>query len=284
MSSSTFSSSSHKDDSLILHTAENTILCQYIMQGIKYELCGRNVAKGHNICSEHLALQNGDEITPKKDRKNYNKKSHSSNLTKSKIIVTKPIVSLQPEDTLFYSWQKEMWDMLLTSTWDYRRLIWIVGKQGLDGKTTFCDTFTKIKGGITVQYLSGASNLSSTINEEVKKNNRMEYILLDLPYSSQNQNIWDSVEAILNADSALLRYKRDQLELKDPRLVVFSNWDPPFNPEGKEKDFISKYRWQIGDIEDIINAEDNEVDKIIRWRINPHYKPEWVKPKRQLQF
>lgn len=202
---------------------------------------------------------------------------------------------MNPIDHLFFTWTQEMWAALQPNNpWDHRRLTWLVGPKGLDLKSKFASCFVSNFGGVILTTTSGCSNIATLLAEQLKAGGSLKYIFVDLPRAVNGHKMWDTLENMLNGTITVTKYKGHTLYTGDSRIVVFSNWNPPFYPNGEEEDAsghntdmecpLSQDRWKIGDIVDVVNEKDKQADKIIKWRNNPFHKPDWKKPDRKLDF
>jgi hypothetical protein len=282
------------------------LLCEWvsITNENKVEKCTNATPNKEKFCDEHNTLMQHKTKKVSQETKTFvkekSKKLSSENKTntlkdkiktskdKSYLCVPDKII-VKPEQVLFYTWQQELWHKLKAPDWDYRRLMWIVGKRGLEGKSIFCSTFVSVNGGIHLKSMAGSNNLSSLISEETKFHQTVNYIFLDLPRSDKGCNIWGTLESLLNGDEYILKYRKYSQEKTIPRIVVFSNWDPPFDVDRYKQEFdidkvISLDRWLIGHIEGHTNLRDKQVDNIIVWEPNPFHDPYWKPPSRVLEF
>lgn len=182
-----------------------------------------------------------------------------------------------PKTHLKYRYHQELWDMLTAPKWDDRRLCWIVDPEGGKEKSKFCKVFTQVYGGIILKTASGAKDIARLLQQQIESGAKLNYILIDLPRAAVHHKMWDTIECMLDGIFTSLKYEGKPLVLKDlPRIMVFSNEDPPFHPvldkvrtqnEGKPKFFrapkgskqkylteegfscgISDDRWRIFDL------------------------------------
>lgn len=200
-----------------------------------------------------------------------------------------------------WSWQLYLRDKLLTPGWDHRLLHWIVGKLGAEGKSTFANYFINNYGGVYLSSCSGSSNIATVLAEHIKSGGSTKHIFVDLPRAAKMHKMWDTLEAILNGVITVMKYKGHTCRLGDPktgkpRVIVFSNWSPPFdvktikaaeadnkkNPDSAiavgMEDTLSYDRWEIGDIFSSIDSN-GEPDRILTFRKNP-FRTKYVKPTR----
>lgn len=209
-----------------------------------------------------------------------------------------------------WSWQMYLRDKLLAPEWNHRLLHWIVGRLGAEGKSTFADYFTNNFGGIYLSTAAGTSNIATVMHEHIKAGGSCKYIFIDLPRASKMHKMWDTLECLLNGKMTVMKYKGTTIRLGKPRVIVFSNWNPPFdikaikearaanekerrNPDLYDSktntyaesavaigldETLSHDRWEIGDIFSTVDTEGNP-DRIVTFRKNP-FRTEYVKSTR----
>lgn len=226
-----------------------------------------------------------------------------------KDLETRP--KMDPEKELFFSWCAEMWSLLLNDNWDYRRFAWLVGRQGLDLKTTFAKCFISNYGGMYLKTASGCSNIATLIHGQLQLGHSMKYIFIDIPRAGRTHKMWDTIECLMDGEMTVTKYKGVPISFTNSRVVIMSNWNPPYFPgeevdesklsatEKKEhkdsltysssgtenaNDTVSPDRWWIADIVKVTNENDGENDKVLAWRENPAFTNRGEKPKRKLKF
>jgi len=190
-----------------------------------------------------------------------------------------------------WTWQVSLREMLLEPKWDHRMVHWIVDPPGCGGKTTFADYFCNNYGGIYLSNIAGASHIATLVSGHINSGGSCKYIFIDLPRAATDFNIYDTLEALLNGKMTVMKWHGKVLTFDKPRVVVFSNWNPPFDPKAileaieankktpslalLESANLSRDRWHIGDIVNI--TKETGKDKVIKWRPNP-FKVEFVRP------
>ncbi len=136
-----------------------------------------------------------------------------------------------PAVQLKYRYHQELWDMLTSEKWDYRRLHWVVDPIGGRGKSTFVRCFSDKYGAICLKTASGSKDIAKLLQKQLEKGSKLEYIIIDLPRAAAQHKMWDTIECMLDGVFTALKYEGEVLQLtKRPRIIVFSNADPPFHP------------------------------------------------------
>lgn len=209
-----------------------------------------------------------------------------------------------------WSWQLYLREKMLAPEWNHRLMHWIVGKLGAEGKTSFAHYFTNNYGGVYLSRCDNGKDIASLLDAHIKTGGSTKYIFIDLPRATKMHKMWSTLEALLNGKITVMKWKGATINLGEPRVIVFSNWSPPFDIEaikeskelaktnakllakGKqsvpgflvgEDDTLSHDRWEIGDILATNSMSENsgqgEPDRILTWRKNP-FRTEFVKPTR----
>jgi hypothetical protein len=224
-----------------------------------------------------------------------------------------------PDKQLKYRYHQELWDMLSAKEWNYRQLMWIVDPPGGMDKSAFVRCFVDVFEGVVLKTAAGAKDISKLLANKLKNGGKLKYILIDLPRQSAQHKMWDTIECMMDGVFSSLKYDSEELRLIDrPRIIVFSNEDPPFHPsvnyvkskEAKKDVFIrapkgshrkwvtdegnscgiSDDRWKIFDLVEgkrfynRINEEGVEVRTLrksiwLKERENPFFDPDFEKKK-----
>lgn len=136
-----------------------------------------------------------------------------------------------PKKQLKKAYQQELWKMLLSKEWNYRQLYWVVDPPGGKGKSKFVRCFCDKYGAIKLKTASGARDIAELLRKRLQKGGKLEYIIIDLPRAAAQHKMWDTIECMLDGVFTALKYEGEVLELIDrPKIIVFSNEDPPFHP------------------------------------------------------
>ena len=173
------------------------------------------------VCDRlHIELCRGNELS------NIKYCSKDGDYVCQGIKVPKPLKKLACEDN-FYPWQQDILDIIKREP-DDRTIHWITGKEGKNGKTTFCKYLVRYKDAI---MLSGKANDMKQGIVEYKKtfNDTPELILINIPRSFNTEFLsFQGIEEIKDMCFYSGKYEGGMIEGNNPHIFIFSNDIPDF--------------------------------------------------------
>lgn len=178
---------------------------------------------------------------------NLNYCSKDGNIIKTNFKMRKPVKILKKEQ--LYNWQINILDIIKDEP-DDRTIYWFYGKNGNNGKTTFCKYLVVEHGAI---ILSGKSaDMKNAIVELDKQNGYTpELIVCNIPKSfDSNYLSYTGLEEIKDMLFYSGKYEGGMICGNPPHLIIFSNELPDVNK-------VSIDRWKIFNIEKNIWIDPN---------------------------
>lgn len=185
----------------------------------------RNVKESYIYCTKS-ETRNGDVFT-----KNYE---------------VEPKIELE-----LYQWQKNIMNIIKSKPND-RDVIWIWSKNGNMGKSTFCK-FLVVNHKAIFLSKGKYSDIINIIHKENLSQKRI--VVVDLPRNNGNKISYDAIEAIKNGMICNTKFETGYKVFDAPHVIVFANEYP-------EYDKLSEDRWNIINIDDDEDINDDEEDKI----------------------
>lgn len=140
-----------------------------------------------------------------------------------------------------HPWQQTLRELVKSSN-RRRDVIWVVGANGNEGKSTWCrnrgiaDGALVIEGGCTIR------DLGNRVINFVNEGGCLDLVVFDLPrVVEERDSIYPMIECMKNGYISTTKYNGGHVYFNRPVVVVLSNWDPKV-----EK--LSLDRWNIYDI------------------------------------
>lgn len=166
--------------------------------------------------------------------------SKECNTIHSNCNVPKPLKTLAC-DSKMYHYQESICKKLKKDP-DDRTIYWYYGKNGKEGKTTFCKWINRNFKGVIC--LGGKSaDMKNGIIEYQKCNGSLpEIILINLPRSFNNDYLsYTGIEEVKDMFFYSGKYEGGMIDGNSPHVIIFSNEKPDVSK-------MSKDRWQIFEI------------------------------------
>ena len=140
-------------------------------------------------------------------------------------------------------WQKTLINEMKTPT--AREILWIIGREGNEGKTWFQEYVRSIYKPKRV-WLGGLSTTPANIYHELSQHGMtsMDIFLFDLPRGDDRDISYQPLEKIKNGRCISEKYHSRQLKFHTPNIIaVFANYHP-------RKVTLSIDRWKVFKITD----------------------------------
>lgn len=156
--------------------------------------------------------------------------------------------------TEYRPWQVKLIQLMKKYEEDDRKIIWVVGRQGSEGKTVFAKDWYNLNPDETAYVCGKAGDMKYFLAERFfNDNEEIKYIFIDCVRSEESTISYKGIEEIKNGFFFSTKYKSKMVSYNIvPTLVIFSNEEPNYSK-------LSKDRWIILDIDQ---------DKLIEQSIN----------------
>ncbi len=124
------------------------------------------------------------------------------------------------EHLVMYRWQVELYDLLVNTEPDGRKILWYVDTVGGAGKSTFCNYFMCRHKAIC--FCGGKLNDLAYVYD------REPVVFFDLVRSGSSEYLFGFMEQIKNGRIFSSKYQSGFKFFSRPHVVVFANIYPPF--------------------------------------------------------
>jgi len=141
----------------------------------------------------------------------------------------------------FRPWQQKLFDMLQEKPND-RDVNWVFDPVGKMGKSKFLKHMIANYPGKVAAFsrLGGEKDSATVLLGHLDKHDNMDTIIIDLPRSSEDHQIYGSIEAFKNGLMTATKYEGKTFFFEDVHLWIFANYLPIFES-------LSEDRWKIWD-------------------------------------
>lgn len=160
----------------------------------------------------------------------------------------KKMLAAVPVPEINLDWQKDLYSCLTNEeSYTTRQITWIYDTIGNTGKTNFVRHFSlkHAEETIVLTNFGGQANVANLILNSMIKGIEPKYILIDLPRTFVDRNIYEPLEVLKNGMLSNTKYVCEFVQFKCPYIVVFANFPPHVvNEDGS--DTMSRDRWDIG--------------------------------------
>jgi len=128
---------------------------------------------------------------------------------------------------LICEWQEDLKAEIVASK-NYRKIIWVYDKMGNCGKTLFCKHMASTfrEETLFLTNFGGQANTANVVLNFVKKGYTPKYILIDLPRTFEDKQIYEPLEVLKNGMLTNLKYEGESFMIDNPCVVVFANFFP----------------------------------------------------------
>nr|QXP07660.1 MAG: replication associated protein [Arizlama virus] len=138
---------------------------------------------------------------------------------------------------IHHKWQLDLDEELLKYPHP-RKIIWIFGLAGNEGKTEFVLHHTAKYNSLCFTQFGGARDAACML-QGADWNKR--HVLVDLPRNAEHKSIYEPMEMIKNGLITSLKYQGGNVRFPKPHLVVFANFPPNVST-------MSMDRWDIREL------------------------------------
>lgn len=131
----------------------------------------------------------------------------------------------------FYTWQKTLYEILMSDDICERTVHWIYDVQGNIGKTAFCKY---LRVHHQADYITGGAgaDIAYALSETPR------IVLLDFPRTKEGSVPYPMIEQIKNGMVFCPKYKSILKEFNSPHVVCFANFEP-------DRTKLSEDRWSV---------------------------------------
>lgn len=143
-----------------------------------------------------------------------------------------PVEPIQLDDEnygLNHSWSFEIWNLLTGKNWNKRLLNWVVDFIGGIGKTEFNKLFlSHHANALVLKNVAGCRDIATALATHLETHSCISHIIIDLARRATDKNIYDTIENLLDGQITVMKYKGRALSFEGARVIIFSNWYPPY--------------------------------------------------------
>ena len=175
-------------------------------------------------------------------------------------------------DLKLYNWQKVVTTWLQGPPCD-RTIYYILGRDGKEGKTTFCKwLYLNYKRVFSIS--GSASDMKNGIITYLKDQGKLpEIILINIPRCKNNIISWAGVEEIKDMFFYSGKYEGGMVCGPSPHLIIFSNHEADWSK-------MSQDRWKVYELGQDRNMEELSIDGM--WSVDEEHES-WKLNKNTLQ-
>lgn len=136
------------------------------------------------------------------------------------------------DDLILHKWQLDLLEILKQKPSD-RKIMWVYGEKGCEGKTIFGKMLFNKKQAIHISYLKESKNMTETIKnilEQNSNNEKINTLIIDVPRAQEIGNdLFIYLEKLKDNEVIAEKYRSKKLILNNGlpfHLIIFSNQYP----------------------------------------------------------
>jgi len=155
-----------------------------------------------------------------------------------------------------HTWQKQLAEEIIDRPASKRSIIWVCGKSGNEGKTTFADFMELGHQAYNMNSFAGDANVGMNLQSARDNGWNARYLIVDLTRQCEEyKSIYSALEKAKNGKFTCTKYGGGDLRFKQPTIVCFANYWPNIHA-------MSKDRWDLREIVPQGTHEDGDQDYV----------------------
>lgn len=185
-----------------------------------------------------------------------------------------PLPYFEPKHT----WQKDLAAEIIGVAPSRRKIVWIYGKNGDEGKTTFNEYMERCHNAFAFDDFKGDNNVAMNIQGGLNNGWNEHCIIVDLARGyREKQCVYSALEKLKNGALTATKYAGGRVRFRSPHIICFANYWPAVHrmsldrwdlreliKEGKHEDGSDDYVFARRSLDEVIadtNAS-NEMDQV----------------------
>lgn len=155
-----------------------------------------------------------------------------------------------------HTWQKELHTFLTTTPPSERKIIWVRGAHGGEGKTHFNKYMKHVHGALTMNELKKDADIAMRVGEAMDIGWDSKYACINLVRNYRfTDDLFTALEKFKDGEMTAVKYRGGDLYFPTPHLVVMSNDWPDVST-------VSYDRWDIREVVQEGQHEDGTDDYV----------------------